>query len=320
MLSTVYSYTSTAPLYSVSWSKRTDKPLRVAATSFVNQIRNVCQVFTIDDVNSKLIKSCEFEVEYPPTKVQFSPEQSTTKDLLVVGGLKPQILEIKNEVISSVATLGMVTDVPSPCSSLDWNCTKPDLLLTCSLDSTVTLWSVSSCNSIKKLIAHEKEVYDIAFSDNPDVFSTVGGDGSLRMFDLRSLEHSTILYETTNLVPLLRLSYNKFDSHFIATFSSDSTKVIVIDTRKPAVPYVELSQPHSLVNAVCWSPHCSTHLCSASSDQKALLWDLFPVESGGQPQMFQFQIDKQVNDISWCPLDKNLISFTAGNQVYVVEI
>ena len=38
-----------------------------------------------------------------------------------------------------------------------------------------------------------------------DVFSTVGADGSMRMFDLRSLEHSTILYETPDLSPLLKV-------------------------------------------------------------------------------------------------------------------
>lgn len=48
-----------------------------------------------------------------------------------------------------------------------------------------------------QLIAHDKEVYDISFANGKDtnLFSTVGADGSLRLFDLRSLEHSTILYE-----------------------------------------------------------------------------------------------------------------------------
>ena len=37
-----------------------------------------------------------------------------------------------------------------------------------------------------QIIAHDKEVYDIAFaSDNPNVFASVGADGSLRVFDLR---------------------------------------------------------------------------------------------------------------------------------------
>lgn len=36
-----------------------------------------------------------------------------------------------------------------------------------------------------QLIAHDKEVYDIAFASGKDIFGTVGADGSLRMFDLR---------------------------------------------------------------------------------------------------------------------------------------
>ena len=36
-----------------------------------------------------------------------------------------------------------------------------------------------------QLIAHDKEVYDIAFACGKDIFGSVGADGSLRMFDLR---------------------------------------------------------------------------------------------------------------------------------------
>jgi len=38
------------------------------------------------------------------------------------------------------------------------------------------------------LIAHDKEVYDISFGSDPNIFSSVGADGSCRQFDLRSLE------------------------------------------------------------------------------------------------------------------------------------
>lgn len=79
---------------------------------------------------------------------------------------------------------------------------------------------------LTQLIAHDKEVFDIAFqgwlrevgvmsrvfmagSQGPDKFASVGADGSLRMFDLRSLEHSTILFETAHSQPLLRICWNK---------------------------------------------------------------------------------------------------------------
>jgi WD repeat-containing protein 68 len=47
-----------------------------------------------------------------------------------------------------------------------------------------------------QLIAHDKEVFDVRFcAGSVDVFVSCGADGSVRMFDLRSLEHSTIIYE-----------------------------------------------------------------------------------------------------------------------------
>lgn len=102
-----------------------------------------------------------------------------------------------------------------------------------------------------QLIAHDKEVYDIAFSKSKDVFATVGADGSLRMFDLRcagcivchrvpsltsyychrSLEHSTIMYESENLKPLLRLAWNKQDQNYLATVVMDSPIAYVLDIR-----------------------------------------------------------------------------------------
>ena len=104
-----------------------------------------------------------------------------------------------------------------------------------------------------QLIAHDKEVYDMAFACGRDVFGTVGADGSLRMFDLRSnylfmplsycavllqtnflfrsLEHSTILYESPDMAPLLRLAWNKQDPNYLATILTDSPRAIILDIR-----------------------------------------------------------------------------------------
>lgn len=60
-----------------------------------------------------------------------------------------------------------------------------------------------------QLIAHDKEVYDIAWGGS-GVFASVSADGSVRVFDLRDKEHSTIIYETDKPdQPLLRLAWNK---------------------------------------------------------------------------------------------------------------
>ena len=47
----------------------------------------------------------------------------------------------------------------------------------------------------------------------------------------RSLEHSTILYETPDLTPLLRIAWNKQDPNYLATILTDSPKAIILDIR-----------------------------------------------------------------------------------------
>jgi len=95
----------------------------------------------------------------------------------------------------------------APLTSFDWNETDPSMIGTSSIDTTCTVWDVETGQAKTQLIAHDKEVYDIAFAPSTDVFASAGADGSVRMFDLRSLEHSTIIYESPELVPLLRLEW-----------------------------------------------------------------------------------------------------------------
>ena len=45
------------------------------------------------------------------------------------------------------------------------------------------------------------------------------------MFDLRHLEHSTIIYEDQQHVPLLRLAWNKQDPNYLATMALDAQEV-----------------------------------------------------------------------------------------------
>jgi WD repeat-containing protein 68 len=89
-------------------------------------------------------------------------------------------------------------DHTAPLTSLDWNTKNPALIITSSIDTTCTIWDIPSLTAKTQLIAHDKEVYDVRFCANSvDVFVSCGQDGSVRMFDLRSLEHSTIIYEPT---------------------------------------------------------------------------------------------------------------------------
>ena len=59
------------------------------------------------------------------------------------------------------------------------------------------------------------------------------------MFDLRHLEHSTIIYEARR--PLLRLAWNRQDPNYIAALAMDVSEVIILDVRVPCTPVAKLS-------------------------------------------------------------------------------
>lgn len=71
------------------------------------------------------------------------------------------------------------------------------------------------------------------------MFASVGADGSVRMFDLRHLEHSTIIYEDPQHHPLLRLCWNKQDPNYLATMAMDGMEVspgaLALDSRLPGL-------------------------------------------------------------------------------------
>lgn len=161
------------------------------------------------------------------------------------------------------------SDFCAPLTSFDWNEVDPNLVGTSSIDTTCTIWGLETSQPLGRvnlvaghvktqLIAHDKEVYDIAFSragGGRDMFASVGADGSVRMFDLRHLEHSTIIYEDPAHTPLLRLAWNKQDPNYLATVAMDSCEVIILDVRVPCTPVARLANHRACVNGIAWAPH-----------------------------------------------------------------
>lgn len=137
-----------------------------------------------------------------------------------------------------------------------------EILCTCSIDTTCSIWDITKgkINKLKylgsivsQLIAHDKEVFDIKFGPDANIFSTVGADGSLRKFDTRDLTRSDILYEAGEA--LLKLSWNNKQEHQIAFVSLNQNYVTIVDQRKPFIAAHKLYfHDKKGVNSVCWSP------------------------------------------------------------------
>ncbi|KAK4889461.1 hypothetical protein LTR27_011722 [Elasticomyces elasticus] len=280
-------------------------------------------------------KIAEATCAYPVTRILWEPpsSQKTGTDLLATSGdhlrlwsLPPNntvqnmggninrsaIANTRDPAPQKLQPLALLSNSKTPehtapLTSLDWNTLSPKLIITSSIDTTCTIWDIPTLTAKTQLIAHDKEVFDVRFcAGSVDVFVSCGADGSVRMFDLRSLEHSTIIYEPaekgekaagspgaaspskstaqtlTPSPPLLRLAASPHDAHLLATFASDSNIIRILDVRQPGTALLELRGHQGALNTIEWSPSRRGMLASGGDDSMVLVWDLLNSPQGNQ--------------------------------------
>ena len=179
-----------------------------------------------------------------------------------------------------------------------------------------------------QLIAHDREVYDFAWG-GAGVFASVSADASVRVFDLRDKDHSTIIYESPNSdTPLLRLAWNRQDPRYLATIALDSPKTLVLDIRFPTAPVAELGRHTAAVNAITWAPHSPQHLCTAADDATAVIWDLSglpqtpgqaPVGPGLEP-ILAYNAGSEVNQLQWSVAQPEWVSVCFANKTQILRV
>jgi WD repeat-containing protein 68 len=211
----------------------------------------------------------------------------------------------------------------APLTSFDWNETNVNRVGTSSIDTTCTVWDIERECVDTQLIAHDKEVHDIAWG-GPDVFASASADGSVRVFDLRDKDHSTIIYENPEIgVPLLRLGWNKQDPRYMATFGMDSKVVAIIDIRFPTLPVAELKRHASSVNTLAWAPHSSCHICSAGDDAQALIWDLSAINQlseGGLDPVLAYEAGAEINQLQWSATQPDWIAIAFSQSLQILRV
>lgn len=92
-------------------------------------------------------------------------------------------------------------------------------------------WSVVTVKT--QLIAHDKEVYDIATArrgGGRGHVAKLGADGSVRNVRFRTPGSTApYTYEDPHHTPLLRLAWNKQDKHLATVGHGTSCEVIILD-------------------------------------------------------------------------------------------
>ena len=188
----IYDYLAPHPVYGLGWSARTDKPFRLAVGSFIEEYTNKVEIIQLKktEADEKFVVTGTFDHPYPTTKIMWLPKPEIgEKDILATTGDYLRIWEVDGEDKvrqSSLLNNSKNSEYCAPLTSFDWNETDRNMIVTSSIDTTCTIWDIEKGVAKTQLIAHDKEVYDVAFTRGKDIFGSVGADGSVRMFDLRS--------------------------------------------------------------------------------------------------------------------------------------
>ena len=299
----VFTYTAPWVIYAMSFSSNPSFPYRLAIGSFIETHSNKIEIVQLNKETKRFEVKAGFEHPYPPTKIMWIPDLTGSRpDLMATSGECIRIWQVGEAVVLKTPLVNhRSAEYSAPLTSFDWNQDDPTLLGTSSIDTTCTIWDVEKEAVKTQLIAHDKEVYDFAFNKGVNTFASVGADGSVRLFDLRNLQHSNIIYESPIAAPILRLAWNKLDEHYLATIAMDCDCVTILDVRSPAMPVAELTGHHNNVNAIAWAPHSSCHICTAGDDNQALIWDLQRPGQGNSHSepILSYMSEAEISALQW---------------------
>ncbi|KAF0700364.1 Aste57867_9114 [Aphanomyces stellatus] len=333
-------------VYGMSWRNCHDEKM-LAVTSFTEEYTNHLQVLKLSDVSGADFKSTDdgtpaanddmdvdegnktrftlqseaiVEHPYPATKVLWSPDSNSSNLATTADYLR--IWHTQGDTIQCSATLSKyrARENCSPLTSADWNTADPHILGTSSVDTTICIWDLNNTKAPQKeIVAHDGEVYDMAFSTGTNIFASVGGDGSLRVFDLRSLGSCTVLYETVDVRPLIRLAWNKLDTNYIAVVLAEGPAALILDLRLPSIPIMELPHETGHMNAIAWSPTSPHYICTVGEQHEALMWDISQSTQERRP-VLGYHGGAPINQVQWSSTHPEFLAMGVDKTVHVVTV
>lgn len=317
--SQVFNYTTNNILYSMAF-QNSDK-CRLAVGTLERNLNNKIEILEINDNGIHFIN--DEEHEFPSTKLMWSPSP-TNNNILASSSDVVRLYSYSEEdqkLTLNTTLNNKKSKYCSPLTSFDWNKENNSILGTASIDTTCTIWDLNKNTIRTQLIAHDKEVFDIAFSQNENIFISAGADGSIRLFDLRSLDHSTIIYEQKNAAPITKIAWNTKNNSYISAIGYDSDTTFIIDTRIAMSSFLELRSHSGAVTSMAWAPQSLQHICTVGNDGYALIWNINLQISGNfAGPALQYKAPCEISNVCWSSLQTEWIAIAFKNQLQLLRV
>jgi WD repeat-containing protein 68 len=270
--------------------------------------------------NNSVILRSQVQCDFPVSSLLFSPHEqnknllASTSDILRLYSYEEEKLSLK------VAFKKRRKDYCGPLTACDWSKSNNSIIGICSVDTTCSIFDLNKLEVKYMIIAHDKEVYDISLGRDEFTFMSTGADGSVRLFDSRSPNSSSIIFETIDKSPMIRLKWNLVNPNFILTVIVDKNEIYILDQRKLTSPYAILKVHTNVVNNAIWAPESSSNIISVSDDKSALLWDINSDSEEPEEYFMKYEADFEIENVAWDNVTQNWIGIIDGNQAEILRI
>ena len=146
--------------------------------------------------------------------------------------------------------------------------TAPRVLLSCSADSTIRLWSLDTWTCLVAYKGHTGPVWDVKWSPHGHYFATASHDRTARLWATEHIQALRLFAGHDNDVDVITFASN---NAYVFTGSCDRT-VRMWDISR-GIPTRMFTSHTDNITALACSPDCKT-LASADDGGNIILWDI----------------------------------------------
>mmetsp|Transcript_11431 Transcript_11431/g.32447 ORF Transcript_11431/g.32447 Transcript_11431/m.32447 type:complete len:1189 (+) Transcript_11431:66-3632(+) len=171
---------------------------------------------------------------------------------------------------------------------------NPNLLATCSYDSTVRLWDLTTQEAIKTFIGAEGVLYSVTWSPDGKFMAASSSTGCTYTFDV---EKGTLAKSNKHhAAPTYRVEWHPTEPNLLASASNDKTCAVF---RADGTLTRSLKHPKGIC-AVAWSPHEKLVLATTCEDSCVYVWDVTSSEGNLKASLKGHRA--RVFNVAWNPM------------------